>query len=415
MDDLFRKAAEDYPLKSGDSSWENVSKKIIEHNYETKPVATIQTSINNKYIALIFLFIGLVVGLFIYKNIGDKGKIYSSVKNEASLNPGINRHSPENVESKNNITVNNSKQNKKQDPFIYKTGKIKSDFNSNIHYAIADSEEKHVKIINEKNNIVSDTWLNQQKFSSKIKNANAEDILNDDMSTSKNIVDEKKPADESINKKNNSVKEDRNKKNYIVHARGAYIGLVAAVDFSNVKSMTNNNTGYGLGILFGYKFNRKISLETELIINKKNYSSEGRYFNMDKVKSTMPAGMHIKSLFTNSSVVEIPVKIKYDFIANNKTNAFASAGISSYIMIAEKNNYKATLNGNEEQFSGVYNKNDYSFPAVANISVGYEHIVSKSLNIRIEPFLKIPLKGMGVGNLPVTSTGLQLSITHSLN
>ena len=91
-----------------------------------------------------------------------------------------------------------------------------------------------------------------------------------------------------------------------------------------------------------------------------------------------------------------------------------SGGISAYIMTMEKNSYQAILNGNEEQFSGVYRKNDYGLPAVANISFGFEHIVSKFLNLRIEPFLKIPLKGMGMGNLPVTSAGVQLSITHSV-
>ena len=59
-------------------------------------------------------------------------------------------------------------------------------------------------------------------------------------------------------------------------------------------------------------------------------------------------------------------------------------------------------------------KNNYRLPAVANLSIGYQNSISKNLNIRVEPFLKIPLQGMGVGSLPVTSAGLQLGITSRL-
>ena len=126
MDDLFRKAAEDYPLKSGDSNWESVSKKIAEHNYEAKPARTTRTGISRKYINLIFLFIGLTGGWFIFKNTGVKERIFPSVKNDAVLsNPvnNINKPSSENVESKTNATVNNSNQNKKQHSVLVRPGR----------------------------------------------------------------------------------------------------------------------------------------------------------------------------------------------------------------------------------------------------------------------------------------------------
>ena len=72
------------------------------------------------------------------------------------------------------------------------------------------------------------------------------------------------------------------------------------------------------------------------------------------------------------------------------------------------------MNGTAEKVSGVYKRNNYGLPAVAGFSLGYEYNFYKSLNIRIEPFLKIPIQGMGVGKLPVTSAGLQIGITGRL-
>ena len=73
---------------------------------------------------------------------------------------------------------------------------------------------------------------------------------------------------------------------------------------------------------------------------------------MDKVRSTMPSGMVINTLESNSSLIEIPLKAKYDFIHKKNTDVFVTGGVSSYIMTKEKNMYDVTLNGTPGKSSG---------------------------------------------------------------
>ena len=181
-----------------------------------------------------------------------------------------------------------------------------------------------------------------------------------------------------------------------------------------MESGSFNKAGFAAGLIIGFRVSPNLSVETGIIWNKKNYVSDGRNFNMAKVSSAMPAGMVIDNLESHSSVSEIPIKVRYDFINKRNSFFFASGGVSSYMMTKEKNMYNVTMNGSQEKMTGVYNKNDYELPAVANISIGYEHSLFKQLEIRIEPFLKIPLRGIGVGSLPVTSAGLQVAITGQL-
>jgi hypothetical protein len=47
-----------------------------------------------------------------------------------------------------------------------------------------------------------------------------------------------------------------------------------------------------------------------------------------------------------------------------------------------------------------------------NFSAGYEQYLGKLGSLRIEPYLRIPLAGMGTGNLPITSAGLNIGITR---
>ncbi len=201
-----------------------------------------------------------------------------------------------------------------------------------------------------------------------------------------------------------------------LHRRGGfYLGPVAAIDFSNVKSSSISRAGYGVGVIAGYKFNQRFGVETGIIFNKRNYHSDGRHFNMEKVRDAMPDAMHINSLYTTSSVMEIPIKVRYHFLLLKKSNLSASAGTSAYLITAQQNDYDASMYGNNEQFTGMYTKNEFLLPAVFNIGLGYEHAIADRLNITAEPFLKIPLRGMGIGNLPVTSAGVQLSITRRIN
>ena len=195
--------------------------------------------------------------------------------------------------------------------------------------------------------------------------------------------------------------------------RGLYFGLIAGPDLSKVHS-SPVNFGFDVGLLFGYKINPKISLETGLIKGRKNYTSDGSNFNMGKIRQSMPAGMTINDLASKSNLIEIPLKVKYSFRTKKNSSLFVSGGLSSYIMTMEKNLYNTSVNGNSEKFKGVYYKNNYRFPAAATISAGYEHGISSYLDFKIEPFLKIPLQGVGVGSLPVTSTGLHIGIARRL-
>ncbi|MEP6597366.1 MAG: outer membrane beta-barrel protein [Ginsengibacter sp.] len=420
MNDLFRKAAEGYAPKKGDSNWQDISDRITEHYKEKQLGPAKKTSISKTYIALIFLFISITGGWIVFKNTSFDKRVFSGDKNKSTSTKRNNTAPYLSENNTNSLLTNPNKL--KQPNRIYSQSKLKDNAAKSINL-FAKEFDGQSDIINtyadagRQNNIMSESEINQKEQDLKSQYSFQENNETKSIDTSASYVDKTTGADKLLNKikpgKENKVKRSDN--NVLNKQRGAYVGLSTAIDFSNVKSSSVDDAGYALGFLAGYKLNKKISLETGLIFNRRNYNSEGRYFNMDKIKSSMPAGMHIKSLYTNSAVIEFPFKVKYGLVSVAKSNIFITGGASAYMITRQKNNYQASLNGNDEQFSGMYSKNDFLLPAALSMSIGYEHTISKFLNIRAEPFLKIPLKGMGIGNLPVTSAGMQLSITRTLN
>jgi hypothetical protein len=180
--------------------------------------------------------------------------------------------------------------------------------------------------------------------------------------------------------------------------QGIYFGLSFGPSLSRIKSGGLGRIGYDIGILAGYRL--------------KYYFSDGKYFSMDKVRSSMPSGMEVLDLHGSTTIFEIPLRIKYDVIPVGRARLFLMAGISSGIMTNEKNNYRTSMNGSEQNLAGAYNHVSGYFANSLDLSFGYENKIGKIGNFRIEPYMKIPLKGTGVGALPVVSTGLHIAFTR---
>jgi hypothetical protein len=113
---------------------------------------------------------------------------------------------------------------------------------------------------------------------------------------------------------------------------------------------------------------------------------------------------------------EIPLNVRYNFNPNGKTKWFATAGLSTYLMTKENYNYQYGWNGWGPTWDSSYStKKPSQYPfSVINVSFGFEQRLGKVGNLRIEPYARIPLSGLGTGKLPILSTGVNIGFTRQL-
>jgi hypothetical protein len=111
---------------------------------------------------------------------------------------------------------------------------------------------------------------------------------------------------------------------------------------------------------------------------------------------------------------EVPVTLRYDFSLSKNNRFFAKAGLSSYMM--RKQNYSYTGESNGMQYTWTaqpnYTAMNYLFSTI-HLSGGYEFSISGKTKVQIEPYMKIPLQGIGVGKMLISSAGIYFGITHS--
>ena len=70
--------------------------------------------------------------------------------------------------------------------------------------------------------------------------------------------------------------------------------------------------------------------------------------------------------------------------------------------------------GNSAIHNRKYNSESKHYFASVHLSGGYARKLNKTTDLRIEPYIKLPVSGMGIGQLRFVSTGIHLGITRKL-
>ena len=187
--------------------------------------------------------------------------------------------------------------------------------------------------------------------------------------------------------------------------KGFEIGLVAAPDMSTVKFTNTDKVGYNVGLQLGYRFSQRWSVNTGVVYTRKNYTSQGKDFNppkgswLDNVKLDMVTG--------NCFMFDIPLNVRYDLNNSDKHRFFVSTGLSTYLMKKEEYHYHYQYpNGSPGYRYRSFPSSENHFLSILNVSAGFEKKVSNRLSVQAEPYFKIPLAGVGYGNLKLNSYGM---------
>lgn len=165
-------------------------------------------------------------------------------------------------------------------------------------------------------------------------------------------------------------------------------------------------TGAGIGYLY-----------------KERFSIRAGFYNAAKIYSAAPEAYKAPASFynyypflvnvdANCRVYELPVSLGYHFGARKNHSWFASATISSYLMKRETYNYsyKTSAWGSIQQRKwNLYNDNKHYF-SILGFSAGYQRKITDRISFIAEPYLRVPVQGVGYGNVKLNSAGVLFSL-----
>ena len=178
------------------------------------------------------------------------------------------------------------------------------------------------------------------------------------------------------------------------------------VSFVSLNKLGKATLLYGAGL--SYTFARqKLTVRTGFYMSKKIYDAAPDQYHT-------PGGNYpnLYNVAADCKIYEIPIGLSYHFGARRKHNWFGAAGISSYLMKTENYNYQyKTPSGYTYNYKhNVSNENNHYF-SVVTLSAGYQYQLSRRVSLQAEPYVKIPLGGVGVGKVKLNSGGILFTAT----
>ena len=435
MDDLFSKAGELYPLKTTELDWDAVLGKLQEINSGDQTAISglnAKTGRNKRRWLLLLLLIPIGLGSALYfssdkKTQEIKPTARPEISRSSKQTDALNKKAMANDQSQTDLQSADKQMQSRDGHHAAtdqstkkRTDQVAGAKNKTVYSGVSVNNNINKSSVNELNpntassngiqsgieskSIAAAGILGEQKektTSSEISNENKSALIPDSLSKAETPKD-------TLTNKEISKKTDAKTNSY----KGIYISLLVGPDLSTVKFQSVKQPGFSAGLIIGYRFNKHLSIESGLFWDKKYYYTKGQYFNTSKLPVQPPP--QINNLEGYCNMFEIPLNLRYDFASVKNHGFFLKMGLSSYLM--KKEDYSFELyNGWNNITVGpylYYNTSNTIF-SVIQISGGYETAIGKKTKIQIEPYLKIPLQGIGIGDLPISSAGIYFGITHS--
>lgn len=412
MDELFRSAAENYPLDTRGADWSRVLNAM-----EGRDEQTTVPQKKNKYGRFLWLLLLLPMGIIcnrVYTPGVDPGKGFAgrstgtiNTTTRSAVKPGTRKADQKNadvttvgeesqtVRAAENIpktaaisqgsTFDNRKQSLKKNVFagrfnMVRTAPASREYESNV----ADKGFAHEAVLR--------TYTRQVSFN---RSNRGQPIL-----INRSLV----PIINSSGQNRKLKSPERRQKKF-------YLGLMGGLDATTVKFQKIESAGHDFGLLVGYRINSKWSIEAGSFVEQKFYYSDGKYFNTSKLN--LPPTWWIDDVSGNCKMIEVPLSIRYNLAVHKNSTWFSTLGTSSYFMKQEDYVYnyyygsygpvaheKRYDNGSTNLFSSI------------SVSAGYTHQLGGVGDLRIEPYVKLPLSGIGTGKLPLFSTGIHVGVSR---
>ncbi len=417
IDELFNSAAENYPLRTDGSNWDKVAAGM----QAAKEGSGFLTSGNRRGVLVsAFLILFITSGLLYLSSdsiMGNKEGINNAVTESINNPPetpreNTGRSSQPTIESvaptalkpyNSEASANNI--NKNNHTFSLNNSGIANNLNSNSKNIISATKTNITHNSNSNESLVQTETVpyvstNELKENNHIKEIDPENSLAKNEEKIENRIS-KNTASTSIKVKP-------------IISNRFYAGVIASPEFSFVQKQGTSKLGGAYGLIGGYKMNNTFSAEIGLIRAHKNYHTSGQFFSRENLK--LKNSTTIEELNAYNKVTTIPVSVRVNFHGKKQQGQFfATAGAATYLIHEESYDYTLNKAGNMADVNRHYNKGETRVFSNVVFSTGYEKKMNANGSLRVEPYYSIPVKGVGVGNVSLSTVGLNVGYVTELH
>ena len=190
-----------------------------------------------------------------------------------------------------------------------------------------------------------------------------------------------------------------------------YVGLVAAADVSTVKFAGVASPLLNIGVTIDYQLTNRLRLSTGLMRSNKQYVAKREDYDW----SGYTSGVYQRS-FTDvdgtCTVLDVPLNLRYDLLVRPACRLVSTVGLSSFFLQHEKYSYDWTDATGTHNWTRSATNENRNLLSILNLALGVEYGLGTRWSLLAEPYVKVPLAGVGMGKVKLLSAGVYLGVKY---
>lgn len=191
------------------------------------------------------------------------------------------------------------------------------------------------------------------------------------------------------------------------------VGVVGGPELTTVlASGPGPRLGGTVGVTAEYRLNSRLRVRSGLLRSVKRYAARGSDYNPPPYYWTWR--VPVEQVDANCRILEIPLDVRYEVITRPAYSLYATAGLTSLLMRHERYTYLYELNGQYLTRSWSLARGSNAALRMVTVSLGLERSLGGRWVAQAEPFARLPLSGVGFGNVQLSSAGLLLGVRYGL-
>jgi hypothetical protein len=180
-------------------------------------------------------------------------------------------------------------------------------------------------------------------------------------------------------------------------------------DLSSVGFKNFTKPGAAFSLLIEYGLSPRLYLQSGISWSQKDYYANASEYKLMEYVTKYNTPYAVDGECT---MIEVPLGLRYNLIQKSQSKLFIGTGVSSYYAQKEKYKYHYAKYVYDQK-PGWKGKTGWFLLSHINASVGYERSITKKLSLVAEPYIRIPVKGVGYGKVNLMTIGMWISLRYT--
>jgi hypothetical protein len=187
------------------------------------------------------------------------------------------------------------------------------------------------------------------------------------------------------------------------------IRLGAGPDVSAVSLAHPSSPTFTWAAHLDYRLTRHLWIQTGFVNSAKKYNApSGSYVWPERWKQYILP----ESVDAVCRMTEIPIHLKYVWDARSKSSTYIALGSTNYQMRKETYDYNYEREDPSIRWYSWEGSTGWYWLSHVHLSVGHERKINDRWRIGIEPFIKVPARKVGFGNVNLYTAGAWVYISY---